>query len=236
MPMNIYKSLILTLLPISLLLGCAEAIKPTMSTEQWQKAVSKVSQKYNKKVEQELKPYFAKANINYPPKKLSVLAFKKEKRLELWASDKNNWQHIRDYSLTAFSGHLGPKLKRNDGQIPEGIHKITHFNPFSTLHLSMMLNYPNAFDKQHALLDHRTDLGDNIFIHGKDKSVGCLAIGDAAIDELFVLIDEVGKNNTQVIIAPNDLRSSKPLTSNKNRPRWLASLYAKIKQKLLPFA
>lgn len=203
-----------------------------ISDAQWRQAIKEVNKKYASQVETSLKPYFLKANIQYPPEQLSILAFKEEKRVEIWANDKGHWHFIRNYPLTAFSGNLGPKLKRNDGQIPEGIYQITHFNPFSSQHLSLMLNYPNTFDKNQAIQDKRADLGDNIFIHGKEKSVGCLAIGDKAINELFVLVDEVGKSNTQIVIAPNDLRTERAKTNPQQNPKWLPKLYAKIKQKL----
>jgi hypothetical protein len=35
--------------------------------------------------------------------------------------------------------------------------------------------------------DGRKNLGSNIMIHGKNCSVGCLAMGDEAAEELFVL-------------------------------------------------
>jgi hypothetical protein len=37
-------------------------------------------------------------------------------------------------------------------------------------------------------------------IHGKDGSVGCLAMGDPAIEELFVLADRVGIANVEVVL------------------------------------
>lgn len=208
-----------------------------VSEQGWQQATDKVHHQYAEQVEQSLKPYFSHANLSYPPQQIAMLTFKKEQIIELWAKENNsNWQYIRNYPLTAFSGELGPKLNRNDGQIPEGIYQITHFNPFSSQHLSMMLDYPNQIDKQYAQIDGRSDLGDNIFIHGKAKSVGCLAIGDKAIDELFVLVKEVGKENTKVIIAPNDLRKSKALANKKHHPRWLAGLYSEIAKQLEPFS
>ena len=226
-------------IPVSLALcGCApKAPVNVVSTQQWQQATNKVHQKYSEQVEQRLEPYFSQANLSYPPQKIAMLAFKKEQLIELWAqADNQQWHHIKDYPLTAFSGRLGPKLKRNDGQIPEGIYKITRFNPYSSQHLSLMLNYPNAFDKQYGQLDGRYDLGDNIFIHGKSKSVGCLAVGDQAIDDLFILVKEVGKHNTQVIIAPNDLRKQQALAKRDKNPRWLPKLYQQIASKLAPFS
>ncbi len=69
-----------------------------------------------------------------------------------------------------------------------------------------MLNYPNSADRYYARLDHRHDLGDDIFIHGSDASIGCIPIGNKAIEQLFVLAYLVGERYIKVIIAPDDLR------------------------------
>ncbi|MBN9229298.1 MAG: hypothetical protein J0I93_00480 [Legionella sp.] len=202
----------------------------------WDEAIDRAIKRYGLRVEPQLKVYFNKAKVSYPPKEIALLAFKSERKVELWAKNQeNNWKHIHDYPLTGFSGRLGPKLRENDKQIPEGIYKLVNFNPFSSMHLSMMINYPNNFDRQKGYQDGRRNLGNNIFIHGKNLSVGCLAIGDLAIDQLFLLARRVGLNNIQVIIAPNDLRQQKPSTSTFAQPRWLPELYKNIAESLKPF-
>ena len=143
--------------------------------------------------------------------------------------------YIQKYPLTAFSGRLGPKLKEHDFQIPEGVYHLTTLNPFSSMHLSMMIDYPNHFDRLQASKDGRSKLGDNIFLHGKSFSVGCLAIGDKAIDQLFLLVRRVGLSHTKIIIAPNDLRHASAATSSFAQPRWLPELYLNISQALGEF-
>jgi hypothetical protein len=103
------------------------------------------------------------------------------------------------------------------------------------MHLSMMINYPNSFDKQKGYIDGRKNLGNNIFIHGKNLSVGCLAVGDLAIDQLFILARRVGLSNIKVIIAPNDLRHKKPATPTFAKPTWLPELYKQLSEALKPF-
>lgn len=198
-------------------------------------AIERAIQKYGIPAEPKLKNYFQHAGVAYPPKKIALLAFKKERKLELWARHQNRWKLIHIYPLTAFSGRLGPKLKENDRQIPEGIYHLVNFNPFSAYHLSMMIDYPNEFDKMHAEKEGRRRLGNNIFLHGKNTSIGCLAVGNAAIDELFVLIRKVGLKQTKLIIAPNDLRHAKPATPGYLKHKWLPSLYKNIKMALNPF-
>ncbi|WP_172465412.1 L,D-transpeptidase family protein [Legionella cincinnatiensis] len=202
----------------------------------WDQAVDRAVKRYGLRVEPQLKSYFSRAGISYPPREVALLAFKSERKVELWArNSKQSWKHIHDYPLTGFSGRLGPKLRENDKQIPEGVYRLVNFNPFSSMHLSMMINYPNNFDRQKGYQDGRRQLGNNIFIHGKNLSVGCLAIGDLAIDQLFILARRVGLNNIQVIIAPNDLRKKKPSTSTFAQPRWLPELYKQIAESLKPF-
>ncbi|HHF7374551.1 L,D-transpeptidase family protein [Legionella bozemanae] len=203
----------------------------------WDQAVDRAIKRYGLRVEPQLKSYFSKAGVSYPPSDIALLAFKSERKIELWAKNSNKaWKHIHDYSLTGFSGRLGPKLRENDKQIPEGVYRLVNFNPFSSMHLSMMINYPNNFDRQKGYQDGRRNLGNNIFIHGKNLSVGCLAVGDLAIDQLFILARRVGLSNIQVIIAPNDLRKSKPSTSTFAQPRWLPELYKNIAESLKPFS
>lgn len=202
----------------------------------WNKSIEHVIKRYGLPVEPKLKAKFANKGISYPPSDIALLAFKKEQQVQLWAKDEqHSWRMIHEYPLTAYSGRLGPKLREYDRQIPEGIYRLTSFNPFSSMHLSMMINYPNSFDRLQASKEGRKKLGNNIFLHGKSFSVGCLAVGDKAIDELFLLVYRVGLAHAKVIIAPNDLRKAKPATPTFAQPRWIPELYKQIAQELNQF-
>jgi len=208
-----------------------------ITTNNWEKATAQVARQYGRTTETALRPYFQRADVAYPPKEIALLTFKKEQKLELWAQDNRElWRLIRTYPLTANSGTLGPKLRQYDHQIPEGIYQIEFLQPFSSYHLSMKVNYPNEFDRKHAQQEGRTKLGGDIFIHGNALSVGCIAIGDEAISELFVLVDKIGTQKTQVIIAPTDLRKKSVKINTKKQPSWLPTLYAQISESLQPFA
>lgn len=186
--------------------------------------------------EARLKPYFERAGVAYPPRQVTLIALKDELELELWARNHSRWVYIRRYGILGASGEVGPKEKVGDHQVPEGIYHITSLNPNSRFHLSMKINYPNAFDREKAREDHRKRLGGNIFIHGNDLSVGCIAVGDKAIEELFVLVAKTGVENTTVVIAPNDLRRWKPwLNASRKYPSWLPELYGSIRQELAQF-
>lgn len=179
-----------------------------------------------------LHSFFADKDLEYPPKKITFIALKREKVLEVWASDGGNFKFVTKYPILKTSGVSGPKLREGDRQVPEGIYRITSLNPNSSYHLSIKLNYPNEFDLHHARKENRTQPGSNIFIHGKDISIGCLAMGDQTIEDLFVLVHDVGKTNVQVIISPYDPRIS-PLDSTLiTGPEWLPELYEDISQEV----
>ncbi|MGJ8641235.1 MAG: L,D-transpeptidase family protein [Opitutaceae bacterium] len=137
---------------------------------------------------------------------LHLLCFKEERVLEVWGSNSSERKMIKTFDFTGFSGELGPKLKEGDGQIPEGLYKIEYLNPNSSYHLSMKINYPNEFDRDKGAQDGRSKLGYDIFIHGKSVTIGCIPIGDAGIEELFLMVAEIGKEQVQVIISPYDMR------------------------------
>lgn len=181
----------------------------------------------------QLQPYFKKAGVSYPPNDVALIAIKDEKKLELWARDTGTFKLIRPYPIKAASGMRGPKLKQGDRQVPEGIYHISRLNPNSNYHLSMKVDYPNQFDREHALDDGRTDLGGDIFIHGKAVSAGCLAMGDNAIEELFVLAAHVGTENIKVIIAPSDPRLRPLDTTHPSLPDWTGLLYDEITREIL---
>lgn len=182
-----------------------------------------------------LKPFFARAHVAYPPRRIAFLIFKKERRLVVWArDDKSGWRFIRDYAVLAASGRSGPKQRQGDYQVPEGLYRIALLNPSSSYHLSMLVDYPNAFDRAQAQRDHRTNLGGDIFIHGKNVSIGCVAIGDPAIEELFTLAADSGIARMKIILAPNDLRIALPPVE-QTTPLWILRLWQSIAAALAEF-
>ena len=201
---------------------------PVLNELKDRKTISEVVALYEKDSELRLKPFFNKLGLNYPPEEIAFLAVKQDKILELWVSDAvKGWCFIRKYPILAASGELGPKLREGDHQVPEGIYNIEYFNPNSSYHLSMKLDYPNAFDQKCATKEDRDNPGSDIFIHGKNISVGCLAMGDPAIEELFVLAVKVGKENVKTIISPVDPRKVK-LIKPEHSSSWVNELYENI--------
>ncbi|MGD8913702.1 MAG: L,D-transpeptidase family protein [Candidatus Thiodiazotropha sp.] len=197
--------------------------------------VSSVIDKYGLSAEKRLEPYFVEAEILYPPREVKLLAIKDESRLELWASNGSEFRKVKDYSVQAASGVAGPKLQEGDKQVPEGIYKIIGLNPNSSYHLSMKLNYPNEFDLYHANNEGRSNPGTNIFIHGKALSIGCLAMGDSAIEELFTLVHAVGVSNAEVVISPSDPRTAPIIPPSDNNKAWVSALYKSITEEFLKY-
>lgn len=181
-----------------------------------------------------LAPHFQRAGVAYPPAEIALLTFKQERRVALWARGSGGWRFIRAYPIFAASGHAGPKLREGDYQVPEGVYRIEHLNPNSSYHLSMKVSYPNAFDRRMAARDGRTRLGGDIFMHGNAVSIGCVAVGDRAIEELFTLVAETGHARVRLILAPNDLRTGGAVMRD-DAPRWVGDLYRTIAAALAPF-
>jgi len=114
-----------------------------------------------------------------------IRIFKEEKELELWVDDGKVFKHFKTWPICKYSGALGPKLKEGDGQAPEGFYFVprSRMNSRSRFHLSFNLGYPNAYDRAHK----RT--GSALMVHGNCVSIGCYAMTDAGIEEIYSLCD-----------------------------------------------
>jgi hypothetical protein len=209
--------------------------RPASRPAPGQRTVADVLATLGPAAERRLRAKFTAAGVRYPPRRVALLAFKEEGRLELWAETTGRPRRVATYPVLGRSGTVGPKLREGDEQIPEGIYRVSWLHPNSQYHLSMKLDYPNAFDRTKAVQEGRTRPGSDIFIHGKDVSEGCLAVGDRAIEELFVLVARVGHDAVRVLIAPNDLRRGGPTEALKVRPEWLPELYATLSAELKRF-
>lgn len=191
---------------------------------------------YEPRVIETLKPKFASRGVEFPPSGFVLVAIKDAALLQLFAYGSSGRPvHIKDYPILGLSGTLGPKLREGDRQVPEGIYRVTSLNPNSICHLSLRLDYPNEFDRSTARRDGRTRLGNDIMIHGKSLSVGCLAIGDTAVEEVFVLAARSGVQNVKVVIVPTDWRKRTFNAKLVVGPAWLAELYAQLDRELQRF-
>lgn len=114
-----------------------------------------------------------------------IRIFKKEEVLEVWLQkDNGEYALFLDYPICIYSGELGPKTREGDKQSPEGFYAVGSeaLNPNSQYHLSFNLGYPNAYDRAHGYS------GSMLMVHGKCVSIGCYAMGDRQIEEIYTLV------------------------------------------------
>jgi len=186
-------------------------------------------------VRQRLEPAFQKAGVSYPPAQMMLRAFKAEKRIDLLAASvEGPLRPILSWPVLAASGEAGPKLREGDRQVPEGFYRIELLNPNSRFHLSLRVNYPNPDDLARAREEGReiSQLGGDIMIHGGAASIGCLAIGDEAVEELFVLAAQTGLDAIELVIFPGDFRAGPPPAPPDSAPAWTSDLHEALKREL----
>ena len=245
--MNVFNLIIFVLVLISGISGCSfdkagQFVKNPFGGDfllelknklKKQRSVNDVIETYGPRARKVMKAHFKKAKVAYPPEELVLIGLKNEEKLLIYARDKDDdFVKITEYAILGSSGVAGPKLKQGDCQMPEGFYRINAFNPNSSYHLSLRVNYPNEEDRAHALKDKRKKLGGDIMIHGKNVSIGCLAMGDEPIEEIFTLVYDTGRDSTRVILAPCDLTVKKPIIDMKTQPDWLPGLYKRLKAEL----
>jgi murein L,D-transpeptidase YafK len=119
-----------------------------------------------------------------------IRIFKASSEVEVWVQKGEKFTLFKTYPICYFSGKPGPKLKTGDKQSPEGFYQVSarQLNPHSSFHLSFNLGYPNAYDRAHG----RT--GGALMVHGNCVSIGCYAMTDKYIEEIYTLADAALRN------------------------------------------
>jgi murein L,D-transpeptidase YafK len=130
-----------------------------------------------------------------------VRIFKREFELEIWVKRGDQFVRFATYPVCMWSGDLGPKIKQGDRQAPEGFYTVDQsaMNPNSKYRRSFNLGFPNAFDRAHE----RT--GSALMVHGDCRSIGCYAMTDPVIDEIWALTTAAlngGQKRFQVQVFP----------------------------------
>ena len=69
-------------------------------------------------------------------------------------------------------------------------------------------------------------------IHGTNATIGCVPIGDDAIEDVFYLVNAVGIKKVSVIIAPYDMRSGRKPELEKSQLSWYDTLCGEIESVL----
>lgn len=139
-----------------------------------------------------------KLNLGQP---ILIRIFKETDELEVWVKSGTKYQLFKTFRICSWSGALGPKQKEGDGQSPEGFYSVSRaqMKPDSQYHLAFNLGYPNAFDRANG----RT--GSYLMVHGKCASIGCYAMTDKGIEEIWLIADEAlkgGQTAFQVHVYP----------------------------------
>jgi murein L,D-transpeptidase YafK len=125
-----------------------------------------------------------------------IRIYKEESTLEVWKQDRSGkFALLNSYPICKFSGNLGPKLVEGDHQAPEGFYDITpdQMNPNSSEYLAFNTGFPNSFDRALG----RT--GSFLMVHGGCRSVGCYAMTDYAMEEIYGLVDEAFKSGQEKV-------------------------------------
>ena len=183
--------------------------------------------------EKTVKNLLNKQGLKMSELEIHIRAYKKEEQLELWGRKKGEGQFklIKRYPVCAASGSPGPKRKQGDSQVPEGLYHLEEwrFNPVSSFHLSLGINYPNASDK---ILSNKKRPGGDIYIHGACASIGCLAMTNDKIREIYIMAVEArnnGQKNIPVHIFPCKMTSKNLEPLLKSYPQH-KTLWSQLKE------
>jgi murein L,D-transpeptidase YafK len=138
-----------------------------------------------------------------------VVVRKAERRLYLMKDD----QPFRSYPVSLGIEPLGHKVRQGDGRTPEGRYLLTWRNPRSQYYRSILISYPNSWDRIRAR-ELGVEPGGMIMIHGQprpnehrelqevlsgeDWTQGCIAVSNLAIDEIW----ELTRDGTPIEILP----------------------------------
>ncbi|MBJ3816214.1 murein L,D-transpeptidase [Shimwellia pseudoproteus] len=155
-----------------------------------------------------------------------IQIFKEERTLELWVKNGEQYQLANSYRICDYSGGLGPKRKQGDFKSPEGFYSVSRsqLKPDSRFYKAINIGFPNQYDR-----DHGYD-GKYLMIHGACVSVGCYAMTDNGIDEIFEFVTGAlvfGQPRVQVSIFPFRM-------TDQNMERHKHSYYRDFWQQLKP--
>ncbi len=153
--------------------------------------------------------------------------FKEESEAELWLSrDGQPFRHFQTYPICTWSGALGPKLKEGDGQSPEGFYRVNRkqLKPNSDYHRAFNLGFPNAYDRAQG----RT--GSFLMVHGNCLSVGCYAMTDGLIEEIYGFVDAgLGRSGAEFDVHVLPFRPTAANLARHAQSPW-AGFWANLKE------
>lgn len=171
-------------------------------------------------------PHITAKKQSYVGSQLHIQIYKEEKVVELYALNNNKYQLIESYPICNYSGGLGPKKLEGDLKSPEGFYRITadSLNPNSQYHLSFNIGYPNNFDQENGYT------GSYLMVHGGCSSVGCYAVGNDNIEELYYFVSQAFSHGQEFI----DIHIYPFKMTNKNLTRFQTAQYYDFWMQLKP--
>jgi len=162
-----------------------------------------------------------------PAEPMVIRVYKQSSELEVWKRTRSGeFALLKTYAICKWSGTIGPKIREGDYQSPEGFYNVTpgQMNPKSAYWLSFNVGFPNKFDQAWG----RT--GSNLMVHGDCKSVGCFAMTDAGIKEIYALVRESfrgGNRSVQLQLLPFRMTEAN-MATNATSPH--AAFWRNLKQ------
>ncbi|ADJ25173.1 ErfK/YbiS/YcfS/YnhG family protein [Hyphomicrobium denitrificans ATCC 51888] len=157
-----------------------------------------------------------------PEAPVYIRVFKEESELEVWKARPNGrYALVKTFPICNWGGTLGPKQTQGDRMSPEGFYAATPggMKPDSKYHLAFNIGYPNALDRALG----RT--GAYIMVHGDCRSVGCFAMSDKLIEEIYAFVRDAlaaGEPSVPVHVFPFRMTASniKRHADNPARTTW----------------
>ncbi|WP_041320617.1 L,D-transpeptidase family protein [Hyphomicrobium denitrificans] len=157
-----------------------------------------------------------------PEAPVYIRVFKEESELEVWKARPNGrYALIKTFPICNWGGTLGPKRTQGDSMSPEGFYGVTPgaMKPDSKYHLAFNIGYPNALDRALG----RT--GAYIMVHGDCRSVGCFAMSDKLIEEIYAFVRDAlaaGEPSVPVHVFPFRMTDAniKRHADNPARDTW----------------
>ena len=127
-----------------------------------------------------------------------IVVIKHKREMQLISGD----SILKTYEISLGRSPKGPKEFEGDRKTPEGSYFIDGKNPNSGYHKNLGISYPNEQDRKHAVSLGKSP-GGQIKIHGPknglgwigrfhllfDWTLGCIAVTDEDIDELYENIE-----------------------------------------------
>ncbi|SFN38590.1 Murein L,D-transpeptidase YafK [Izhakiella capsodis] len=155
-----------------------------------------------------------------------IQIFKQERTLELYGKVGNEYRLLDSYRICNFSGGLGPKHRPGDFKSPEGFYSVglSQLKPDSRFYRAINIGFPNQYDREKGYE------GNYLMIHGACVSVGCYAMTNAYIKDIYEYVAAAlhnGQPRVDISIYPFHM-------TEKNMQSHRHSVYYSFWQQLQP--